>query len=381
MEYNIDDLLRKLTERRCSKEELDFLANYLKTGSLPDIEGLSDMQDLTREELESVKSDVWKEISERIKKESLVRSAFKFGFRQAMKYAAMLVGIVAVSALTLYLFQEDDSHEIKLLTDGKEVAVTISNVKDLAKMGIGFKDGILVYNNQIEAFEHAVQVPAGKKIEVLLADGSKVWLNSGSKLNLSSGFLKYPDNHPGKSMQNGLKKEVEGVRELILDGEAYFDVVSNGNDFIVYAREMTTRVLGTKFVVTSYKNMNRVVLEDGSVKVEKYNDKGVSAYLNPGEMATFINGRGDIDIEKVDASNYSLWRDGVIMFNNERFEDILMTLEREFDVIIENRNQALLQSTFTGRFSKDSIETILSMFELTNNISYSINQNNITIHE
>lgn len=367
---NIEELLVKLSQRRCSKEEIDYLLDYFKSESVNDLENkMKEMWNRMGSEdaLEGVsqynnisflQQKVWNEIKIMVERERV-----RLFMSRAMRYAAVFVGIAVISILSVVLLQNDKTNEITLVADGKTIVVKEGRADKLKKIGILLIDSKLIYTKEFIANDNLLNVPNGKKLELLLPDSSVVWLNSGSQLSLSGNFV-----DPAKN-----------VRELRLNGEAYLSVQSEGSDFVVMTRTITTKVLGTKFVVTSYDNMDRVVLEEGSVQVSKTGNEEVTAFLRPGEMAMFYPGKTAISIDKVEASNYTLWTEGVIMFNNERFADILKTLEREFSVVIDNQNPELPEKTFTGRFAKDSIETILSMFELTNGISYTREKNTITI--
>ena len=371
MDMNIEELLVKLSQRRCSKEEIDYLLDYFKSESVNDLENkMKEMWNRMGSEdaLEGVSQDnsisflqqkVWNEIKTMVERERV-----RLFMSRAMRYAAVFVGIAVISILSVVLLQNDKTNEITLVADGKTIVVKEGRADKLKKIGILLIDSKLIYTKEFIANDNLLNVPNGKKLELLLPDSSVVWLNSGSQLCLSGSFV-----DPAKN-----------VRELRLNGEAYLSVQSEGSEFVVMTRTITTKVLGTKFVVTSYDNVDRVVLEEGSVQVSTTGNEEVTAFLRPGEMAMFYPGKTAISIDKVEASNYTLWTEGVIMFNNERFADILKTLEREFSVVIDNQNPELPEKTFTGRFAKDSIETILSMFELTNGISYTREKNTITIN-
>ncbi len=220
-------------------------------------------------------------------------------------------------------------------------------------------------NKSIKSLRYnQLTVPYGKKFELLLSDGSQVHLNSGSK-------LKYP------------VKFMEGKpRDVFLDGEAFFDVAKDSTRaFTVITNEMNTQVYGTSFNVSSYKNENNTstVLVEGSIGVYKSNNAKAEPpiFVKPGKRAVLEDGL--IYVEKVNISKYIAWKDNKLVFIDDRFDVIAKELERHFNVEIRNQITALNQKTFTGTFTKETLEDILKVFREHSGFNFSEENNTYTI--
>ncbi|MEW4923272.1 FecR domain-containing protein [Algibacter sp. 2305UL17-15] len=214
----------------------------------------------------------------------------------------------------------------------------------------------LVYNQ--------LTVPYGKKFELLLSDGSHVYLNSGSKLRYPVKFLK---NKP---------------RDVFLDGEAYFSVTKdNSRLFTVITDELNTQVYGTEFNVSSYKNEKNTstVLVEGSVGVYKSNNHEGDApiMIKPGKRAVLEG--GTIEVDKVNINKYIAWKEGKLHFINDRFDVIVKELERHFNVTINNEFFELNEKEFTGTFTEETLDEILRIFKEHSGFTYTVNGDNYKI--
>lgn len=158
----------------------------------------------------------------------------------------------------------------------------------------------------------------GKDYQITLADGTKVWMNAESK-------LQFPETFKGKT------------REVILHGEAFFEVAKDANHpFIVKTDYFNTTVLGTSFNVKAYsaKGAN-VVLVDGSVKVNlaaTAKGKAQEATLHPGQQLSVANSQ--MSINDIDTYPYTQWRDGFFYFENQTLFEIMQELGRWYNVNI-----------------------------------------------
>lgn len=178
----------------------------------------------------------------------------------------------------------------------------------------------LEYSASVDQVEHhLLTTPRGKTFEVVLADGSKIWLNADSRLEYPSRFV-------------GAKRVVK------LYGEAYFQVAKNESQpFIVETDGLQTMVLGTEFNVRSYKDSpSHVTLIEGSVKVSDIDNK-YCVMLKPSENVRLLDD-GTFSLQKVDVDKYIYWRDGFFYFDNMSFADIMQDIGRWYNVnvIFEN---------------------------------------------
>ena len=255
---------------------------------------------------------------------------------------------------------------VKVLDDAASNVVTKANGNVVVRQ----EQNVLHYEDIDEDSKlleyNELNVPYGKKFELLLSDGTHVFLNSGSKLRYPVNFLK---NMP---------------RDVYLDGEAYFAVHKDkARPFTVMTHDMNTRVHGTEFNVSSYKNENNTstVLIEGSVDVTMVNgDKaGEHIMIQPGQRAVYEN--DVIEVAEVNVQKYVSWKDGKLYFVDDPFNVMVKELERHFNVEIDNRYEALNHKKFTGTFGNESLDQILQICQEHTSFSYTMADNKITITE
>jgi transmembrane sensor len=195
-------------------------------------------------------------------------------------------------------------------------------------------------------------VPNAEMGNVVLADGTKVVLNSASE-------LKYP---------SALTKQ----REVFLKGEAYFDVKSDkGDPFLVYLDDFTIKVTGTQFNVKSYPKCNtEATLVEGEISI--LNKKGAEiAKIKPDESVVFDRSTGKITVNRVNTQARTEWRNGKIYLKNKTIEEIAHTLERWYDVRIEFENESIKKVRLTGTILKNKpIEQILEILKISEPLDF-----------
>lgn len=201
-----------------------------------------------------------------------------------------------------------------------------------------------------------VYVPNGQRTELTLSDGSKVWLNSGSSFEFPKSFN-------------------ENCRLVKLSGEAYFEVQKGKVPFVVSSEYGDIKVLGTKFNVQAYSNMNfQATLEEGKIK---FNNQVEETTLAPGQQLTIMRNKKLI-VKNVDAQSASLWKKGIISFEQEPLEEIAKKLERHFDIHIE-LSQRLAAIKFTGEIFGESINDVMDYINKTKPINYTYNKKTRTL--
>lgn len=209
--------------------------------------------------------------------------------------------------------------------------------------------------HQIENLAWAeVNAPEGSRVEFQLPDGSKGWLNSGSK-------LRYP-------MLFGESRKVE------LEGEAYFEVEhKKQSDFVVHSNDLDVRVLGTKFNVLAYpgENFTSVVLSEGSVEA-KGNDNSFSEILKPNEQLIYNRIAKKMQLKKVNAKRFVAWKDGYLIIDNEPLGAVVGRFERWYNVEINIEDEKLRQYRFKATFKDEPIEEVLNLIAETTPMKYSI---------
>jgi transmembrane sensor len=235
------------------------------------------------------------------------------------------------------------------------------------------------------AQKYNISVPIGSKSEISLPDGTKIWLNSGSRLTY--------DDYSGAE-----------TREVFLEGEGFFDVVENRNKpFIVRTTDIYIRVLGTKFNVRSYPDDNVIeaTLVSGMIEIEEINpgrEQKVNIILRPNQKVTFTKtahlaeaGKSPDKklaakpvekisiVKKVNPEIITSWKDNKLIFNNEPFKSLLPKLERWYNVEIRLSDTSIYGYRYTGMFEKETVEQALDALKLATPFEYTIYKNKINI--
>ena len=208
-----------------------------------------------------------------------------------------------------------------------------------ASLALIVSSALLLSRREDVATLSEMVVPAGEKTEVTLPDGTHVWVNSLSSFSYPSSFKK-------------------SVREVELDGEAFFEVQANPkHPFVVHTPYGTITVLGTKFNVCSYledKSAQTALLE-GSLK---YEIAGKTVMMDPGDLVTFD--RSKILISKTDASQYTSWIDGQITYDDILLPMLWDRLSRIYNVRFDIRTRMFDNESIRVAFSEhDPIDEIL----------------------
>ncbi|TKC07134.1 FecR family protein [Pedobacter frigoris] len=226
--------------------------------------------------------------------------------------------------------------------------------------------GLLVYNrlksgkNQAQQF-NKISIPRGGKYDVILSDGTKVWLNASSSLY-------FPTTFSGDE------------RRVVVTGEAYFEVAKNAAmPFKVEANGTVVRVLGTHFNVMAYEDeaATSTTLLEGSVEISNNSGK---ALLKPGQQALVNKSTGTIDVNQVNAAQFMAWKEGKFVFTDDGIEEIMRKLSRWYDVEVVYRDRNLADKIFNGTISRyENISEVLSMLEQTGTIHFKVAGRRITV--
>ncbi len=300
-----------------------------------------------------------------------------------LKYAAIFVGLLLSSVYFLNnnLFSPDKNITEITLQQGDGNFETIKDdvpfkeIKNKNGAVVGIQENNkLVYKNENNTNPdeklviNTLHVPYGKKFQLVLSDGTKVHVNAGSTLKFPERFI------PGK------------VRRVELSGEGYFEVTRNEKDpFIVSTNGLNTEVFGTKFNVSSYPNdtFSEVVLIEGSVGVFKEDDrfsKDNGLKLQPNQKANLTKESKNLSMSTVKTDQYIAWVDGVLLFKNESFENIMKKLERFYDKKITINYQKIKTEKFTGRFDVENIEDVLTTFSSNTPFKFKVKKSEIIIN-
>ncbi|HEY8781697.1 MAG TPA: FecR domain-containing protein [Mucilaginibacter sp.] len=199
----------------------------------------------------------------------------------------------------------------------------------------------------------SLTVPINQKKQVILADGSKIWVNSLSQ-------LKYPEEFYGKT------------REVYLSGEAYFDVQHDASrPFIIHTGKLVTTVLGTAFNIKEDNLRHTVIVTVTRGKVSVANGDQPLGIITPNQQISF-NVVSHQHVQKdINAKNVTVWLDRDIHFENITFAEAAMQLERRFKVKISFANDKVKSCRFTGSVLKeDRLDKMLKVICAFNNATY-----------
>ncbi|MDR0976868.1 MAG: FecR domain-containing protein [Prevotellaceae bacterium] len=215
-------------------------------------------------------------------------------------------------------------------------------VRELGRMaaavvvGVGISAAFLLTRGEHDEVKNVamqtITVPAGQRANVVLADGTGVWLNAGTTLRYPTDFM-------------------ETQREVQLDGEAYFDVVHNEHaPFVVHTHALDVQVLGTAFNVEAYtrKGDFEVSLMRGSVRVIDPANPRMSVTLQPDQKSTLRDGR--LVVSRIDYHEVYRWKEGLYCFRNKSFGQIMEDMEKYYDIRIVLDKQRIKDVTLTGKF-------------------------------
>lgn len=207
-----------------------------------------------------------------------------------------------------------------------------------------------------------ISVAYGSKQHIILPDSSEVWLNSGTQ-------IKYPEKFNKDS------------RNVYLDGEAYFSVTRNTSyPFIVQANGLSVKVLGTQFNVKAYSNDERMITTLTNGKVEVNISGNDSHILKPNEQLTYNTHTTDIEITEVTASETKSWLNGQLIFSNNSLHEILLTLERRFNVSFHDVTSPPVSGFYTIRFLKnENLDEILHILGDVMDVRFKNEEESITV--
>lgn len=329
---------------------------------------------------ENHKSIAWENIENATEHHSI--SSFKIS-RKLLKFAAVIAFLIVS---TMLLYQQTKTDEGKTnqkmakneilpggnkatltLADGRKITLANANKGELAKQQdaviVKTADGQIVYqahsNSSEQEVFNTIATPRGGQYQLVLPDGTKVWLNAMSSIRFPVAF-------------NG------EVRTVELIGEAYFEVTKNKKQpFIVNAAGVDVKVLGTKFNISAYHDEKQIktTLLEGSVKIAQGRD---SALLQPGMQAICENDR-PMKIIHTDVEESVAWKNGYFLLRSRPIKDLMLTISRWYDV--EVRYDGDLDGViFGGKYSKnDKLSELLKSLEITGTVKFKVEGRRVTV--
>lgn len=324
------------------------------------------------------KDKAWQAVLKKYKKRQ-TKPVFLLTPQPFLKYAAILLCLLG---LTYYFVANQQAVEVipkdaivLQLENGDSKIISANGEEKILNsdgelVGVQ-KESELVYANDLKSQKlvyNELKIPFGKTFQLVLSDGTKVHLNSGSSLKFPVTFIK------------GNK------RMVFLSGEAYFEVSKDKlHPFIVHSNGIDVKVLGTKFNVSSYaedKDINTVLVE-GSVQVYDRTAPEHTSIIEPGEKASFNRVNKNIAITKVDVNLYTSWTNGQLVFKGVRFQDMIIKLERAYNVSISSNNKDLNEEVFSANFDLgvDNVEDVLYYISRSHPFDFTRTGNKIIINK
>ncbi|SHF55648.1 FecR family protein [Fodinibius roseus] len=224
--------------------------------------------------------------------------------------------------------------------------------------------------SQPETGEQALREISTEKAQranTTLGDGTRVLLNADSKMTLPSEFA-------------------SDVREVFLEGEAYFDVAGNPDKpFVIHAGESVTRVLGTSFSVRSYPEDEgvRVVVQEGRVSFGAADAQDEQkSVLSANELGRYSLRSNRIETRQVDDMElYLSWRDGYLKFRETPMYKVATALERRYGIEVAFDRQELREKSLTALLKSRSIRNVLDVIAMSLNIEYELKDNKVTFYQ
>ena len=209
-----------------------------------------------------------------------------------------------------------------------------------------------------EVVYNKLSIPRGGEYRIELEDGTKIWMNSESRLRYPVAFF-------------------NDTREVYLEGEAYFEVQRDVNrPFIVHVGEKKVIVLGTSFGISCYASEvnDYTTLVSGKVKVDFERGKQ-SFVLEPGMQVAYDKKSGIATERKVDVAEFVAWKNGKYVFKQKRLEDILSTLSRWYDFEVFYQNEDVKEILFSGELRRfDDFNYLLRLIERTSDVKFIIDK-------
>lgn len=318
----------------------------------------------------------WEEFKERI---NIKKKTIVINWKTIFQYAAVLVVLLGL----FFVYQNKSNNETNVVIPDDAIQLVLENgdiqiLKPNGENQIIKKEGGVVVSQKENQISYSsdkamtklayneIKIPYGQTFTVTLSDGTKVSMNAGSSLKYPVQFI------AGHN------------REVTLDGEAFFEVTKDkAHPFIVKTRGVDVKVLGTKFNVSSYRedlDINTVLVE-GSVSLSSDANPSQKTLLVPGEKGTWNSEQKEIDVQKVDTRFYTEWMTGELIFRKTAFKDLIIKLERSYNVSIVNNKKELLDKKFNGSFNRnvETIDEVLIALSKIQSFSYKKEGKLITI--
>jgi len=278
------------------------------------------------------------------------------------------VGVTEIAQTTI---EPGKAKALLILGDGREIELSNRNVNKALE-----ESGIVIVNDssRIEYSRNTgggdkevmnkIIVPTGGEYNLILSDGTWVYLNAES-------VITYPQKFVGEK------------REVTLEGEAYFQVTaSKEHPFIVKTKDMDVLVTGTEFNVKAYPDELNVqtTLLRGKVAVFAGIDKKEKIEIEPNQQAEWSRENVKLQVREVDPDLFVAWKNGQFLFRQDRLEDIMKTLARWYDMEVFYLDESIKNMAFAGKLDRsEDITPILNVLRATDKLTVEVNGKRIVL--
>lgn len=364
---NLDAYWRNFMERHPEHDkEIRKAIMYLQR------EGLNKNR-LTNQERTALLENIQKSILE--KKKIKQRKLIWYSSVASVAVALVVIGITLFSPSPERITPPDkelivgellNSKDIQLITSGE--AILFQNDVEVTLNEEGTAE-IVQENNESSKIQiardklNSLVVPYGKRSTLTLADGSKVWLNSGSVLEFPAQF-------------SGKKREIR-----LTSGEMYVEIAHDkAKPFHVQTGNFNVKVYGTKFNISNYSGSPQsVVLVEGSVSLQLKGHKEL--FIKPGENAAYSPENHIFDTQKVDVDQFISWKDGYLSFDKTPMTEVLQRIGRYYNLSFNFEKDVNLQKrTCTGKiYLSDNLDNVMTTIGLLSSTTYTKTENQIFI--
>lgn len=365
LNYYWDDFVKKHPEL---KDEMQQAVTYLKKKGL----NKSNLSDRERTELlNTIQTSIWHNQKSKL--------------RRIIWYSSAAVSAVALVITAITLFRTtngtpETDHQNELIVgemlNGEDIQLITSEEEirfpsdvEVTLNGEG-KATVTPKSNEVKIIDinqenmNSLIVPYGKRSTLTLADGSRVWLNSGSVLEFPATF-------------SGKKREIR-----LASGEMYIKVSPDSKKpFYVHTSNFEVKVYGTAFNLSAYDDRSSsIVLVEGSVTLKRHGDKEEMA-LRPNELASYDSQSGSFNRQQVDVNNYISWREGYLTLDKTPMTELLQRIERYYNLSFNYEQDVNLQKrTCTGKiYLSEDIDNVMTTIALLSSTRYEKDKNRIYI--
>ncbi|PXZ42958.1 hypothetical protein DMB45_12510 [Sanguibacteroides justesenii] len=281
---------------------------------------------------------------------------------------------VRVKSMESLSIQGGETKAVLTLASGETIALSLDKTFTFVEKGqviSNKEDGLIcsVTGDPLVSSEEnlkyrILEVPRGGEYPLELEDGTRIWVNSESRLRFPLAW--------------GTKE-----RRVYIDGEAFFEVKRDSSrPFIVTSKGIDIRVLGTKFNVASYEGTSEIftTLVEGAVAIQS--DEKSLGVLKPGDQAVFDSLTGQMNVRQVDVALYISWKDGYYKFEGTTLEEIMNTLARWYNIEIHYASEELKGIRFSGRIKRyGDIREFLEILKGTYDVDFQIENRSITVNK